>query len=51
MLLKVEIWKSIDRDQLQQDLQLVLGKGIRSLAVILMHSYMYVSAMTCFFLR
>jgi len=42
MLLQVEIWQTVDRDQLRRDLQLVLDKGIRSLAVTLMHSYMYV---------
>jgi len=36
------MWKSVDRDQLRQDLQMVLDKGIRSLAITLMHSYMYV---------
>ena len=42
ILLQVEIWQTVDRDQLRQDLQLVLDKGICSLAVTLLHSYMYV---------
>ena len=42
ILLQVEIWQTVDRDQLRQDLQLVLDKGIHSLAVTLLHSYMYV---------
>jgi len=43
MLLQVEIWQTVDRDQLRRDLQMVLSKGIRSLAVTLMHSYLCVS--------
>jgi len=41
-LLQVEIWQTVDREKLQQDLQMVLNKGIHSLAITLMHSYLYV---------
>lgn len=37
---KVEIWKEIDENQLAKDLKLILDKGISSLAVLLLHSYM-----------
>ncbi|XP_068721717.1 5-oxoprolinase-like isoform X2 [Montipora capricornis] len=38
---KLEEWEPLDKDQLRIDLQRVLDKGIKSLAVVLMHSYMY----------
>ncbi|XP_041454379.1 5-oxoprolinase-like isoform X2 [Lytechinus variegatus] len=34
-------WDPIDKDTLKADLQRVLDKGIKSLAVVLMHSYMF----------
>jgi 5-oxoprolinase (ATP-hydrolysing) len=36
----VEIWQDVDEDQLRDDLKKILQKGIRSISVILMHSYM-----------
>ncbi|CAH3017311.1 unnamed protein product [Porites evermanni] len=38
---KLEEWEPLDKQQLRKDLQRVLDKGIKSLAVVLMHSYMY----------
>ncbi|KAL9974393.1 hypothetical protein ACROYT_G011417 [Oculina patagonica] len=38
---KLEEWEAMDKEQLRKDLQRVLDKGIKSLAVVLMHSYMY----------
>lgn len=38
---KLQRWKSVNVDQLKADLQVVLNKGIRSLAVVLMHSYIF----------
>ncbi len=40
---QVEIWQTVNEEKLREDLQQLLGKGIRSLAVVLLHSYMYVS--------
>jgi 5-oxoprolinase (ATP-hydrolysing) len=37
----VEVWQDVSMDQLRADLQMVLDKGIRSLAVTLMHSYIF----------
>ncbi|XP_071510031.1 5-oxoprolinase-like [Diadema antillarum] len=34
-------WSSVDTAELRKDLQRVLDKGIKSLAVVLMHSYMF----------
>ena len=36
---KIEIWKSVDEDQLRQDLNRIKEKGISSIAVALLHSY------------
>lgn len=44
---KVEIWKEIDENTLFNELKKIFDKGISSLAVLLLHSYMYVM----FFLR
>ncbi|CAH1778849.1 unnamed protein product [Owenia fusiformis] len=38
---KLEIWHPLDTLKLKADLQGILDKGIRSLAVVLMHSYTY----------
>ena len=38
---QVEIWKKVDEKKLREDLKRVYDKGIRSLAVVLMHSYTY----------
>ena len=38
---KLEIWQTIDRNKLRESLQTVFDKGIRSLSVALLHSYMY----------
>ncbi|XP_065098755.1 5-oxoprolinase [Paramisgurnus dabryanus] len=35
----LEVWRELDLDQAEQDLKRVLTKGIRSLAVLLLHSY------------
>lgn len=37
---QVEVWQTVDKEKLRRDLQAVLDKGIRSLAVVLLHSYM-----------
>ncbi|KAK3803740.1 hypothetical protein RRG08_029668 [Elysia crispata] len=37
----LERWKSLNADKLRADLQVVLDKGISSLAVVLMHSYIF----------
>ncbi|XP_064641075.1 5-oxoprolinase-like [Lineus longissimus] len=37
----VEIWQRVDEDKLKVDLKRLLQKGIRSIAVVLMHSYIY----------
>ncbi|OCT77308.1 5-oxoprolinase isoform X2 [Xenopus laevis] len=39
----LEVWKPIDVKRLENDLQNVLARGIRSLAVVLMHSYTWSS--------
>ena len=38
---KIEIWKSIDRIKVHQDLKRIYDKGIRALAVALLHSYTF----------
>ncbi|XP_060073815.1 5-oxoprolinase-like [Ylistrum balloti] len=38
---KLEVWRSVDVSQLRQDLQRLLDRGIRSLAVVLLHSYTF----------
>lgn len=38
---KVEIWQPINLDKVRKDLAGVLHKGIKSIAVALMHSYLY----------
>ena len=38
----MEIWQAINKEQLKRDFQRVFDKGIRSLAVVLMHAYTYV---------
>lgn len=38
---KLEVWEKIDKTALAKDLQHVYDQGIRSLAVVLMHSYIY----------
>lgn len=38
---QLEIWQTIDEQKLRQSLQKVFNKGIRSLAVALIHSYTY----------
>eukprot|EP00794_Sanderia_malayensis_P019028 gene19028-20941_t len=36
---ELEVWEQLDKDQLQSDLQKLLDKGIKNLAVVLMHSF------------
>ncbi|XP_062900752.1 5-oxoprolinase [Mobula hypostoma] len=36
---RVEVWRSVDLVQLEAELKAVLSRGIRSLAVVLLHSY------------
>ena len=36
------ISKSLDKEQIKKDVQILKEKGINSVAVVLMHSYMYV---------
>ncbi|KAI0219976.1 5-oxoprolinase [Lamellibrachia satsuma] len=38
---QVEIWQRVDKEKLREDLQKLLAKGIRSLAVVFLHSYTY----------
>ncbi|XP_005089828.1 5-oxoprolinase [Aplysia californica] len=38
---RLEMWTSLNVQKLREDLQKVLDKGIKSLAVVLMHSYIY----------
>ena len=38
-MVQVEIWKKVNREKLERDLRQVYNKGIRSLAVVLMHAY------------
>lgn len=38
---KLHVWETLDVEQLKSDLQAVLDQGIRSLAVVLMHSYTF----------
>ncbi|XP_053402483.1 5-oxoprolinase-like [Mercenaria mercenaria] len=38
---KLEVWTVINETKLREDLQKLLNKGITSLAVVLMHSYIY----------
>ena len=38
---QVEIWQDLNMEKLRQDLQTLLDKGIRSLAVVLMHAYTF----------
>ncbi|KAL3859675.1 hypothetical protein ACJMK2_009883 [Sinanodonta woodiana] len=38
---EIEVWQTIDKDKLMSDLKSLLEKGIRSIAVVLMHSYTY----------
>ncbi|XP_018907256.2 5-oxoprolinase isoform X2 [Bemisia tabaci] len=37
----LHVWKTIDKEKVRQDLEKVKQKGINSIAVVLMHSYMY----------
>ena len=37
--LQLEVWEALDEEKLRKDLKKVYGKGIRSLAVVLMHAY------------
>ena len=39
---QVEIWQRVDKEKLREDLQKLLAKGIRSLAVVFLHSYTYI---------
>lgn len=36
----LHVWKTIDKEKVRQDLEKVKQKGINSIAVVLMHSYM-----------
>eukprot|EP00118_Oscarella_pearsei_P010258 m.62328 g.62328 ORF g.62328 m.62328 type:complete len:1245 (+) comp35057_c0_seq3:36-3770(+) len=38
---KVDVWKTLDKEKIQTDLTELLDCGIQSLAVVLMHSYMF----------
>lgn len=38
---KLYVWQMLDKEKLQSDLQRVFNLGIRSLAVVLMHSYAF----------
>ncbi|CAG2221215.1 OPLAH [Mytilus edulis] len=38
---KLEIWKQVNITKLKEDLKKLLQKGIKSLAVVLLHSYMF----------
>ncbi|XP_070575126.1 5-oxoprolinase-like isoform X2 [Ptychodera flava] len=38
---KLDVWQEIDKEQLRKDFQKVLDKGIKSLAVVLLHSYTF----------
>ncbi|XP_078607993.1 5-oxoprolinase-like isoform X1 [Branchiostoma floridae x Branchiostoma japonicum] len=38
---KLHVWEQLDEVQLRADLQAILDRGIRSLAVVLMHSYTF----------
>ena len=40
--LQLHVWQSLEEEKLKGDLQQLLDQGIRSLAVVLMHSYMWV---------
>lgn len=35
----LEVWRELDLQRVEQDLRRVQSKGIRSLAVLLLHSY------------
>ncbi|KAI1307267.1 5-oxoprolinase [Halotydeus destructor] len=37
----IEIWERVNVEKLKKDLKLVLGRGIKSVAVVLLHSYAY----------
>jgi 5-oxoprolinase (ATP-hydrolysing) len=39
---QVELWQVVDKESVKRDLQSVLDKGIKSIAVVFMHSYLYV---------
>ncbi len=39
------MWRALNEELLQRDLQKVLGKGITCLSVVLMHSYTYVQSL------
>lgn len=39
---QLEIWEKVHVEKLKDDLKRLLKKGIKSLAVVLLHSYMYV---------
>ena len=39
LALQLEIQERIDKEKLRADLQVILDKGIKSLAVVLMHAY------------
>lgn len=36
----LEVWTELDLQQVERDLRAVLSRGITSLAVLLLHSYM-----------
>eukprot|EP00112_Aurelia_sp_Birch-Aquarium-sp1_P015543 Seg3453.3 transcript_id=Seg3453.3/GoldUCD/mRNA.D3Y31 product=5-oxoprolinase protein_id=Seg3453.3/GoldUCD/D3Y31 len=38
---ELEIWEDLDETQLRKDLQMLLDKGIRNLAVVLMHAFSF----------
>lgn len=38
----LEVWRELDLQRVEQDLRRVQSKGIRSLAVLLLHSYTFV---------
>lgn len=43
VVLQLEIWEKVNTEKLREDLQKLLDKGIQSLAVVLLHSYTWVS--------
>lgn len=40
-MFQLQVWKSIDKQEVRRELQKCFDSGIRSLAVVLLHSYMY----------
>ncbi len=39
--IQLHVWKSLDKDRLTADLKGVLSRGIKCLAVVLLHSYTF----------